>query len=127
EAEAGGNFIHQRKYLLDLDTPDRILARSVGDFDVEYDHALVHHPVVLDVADERGRQQVAVAREEYARPGYAQRALDEPGEVLARHRHLRERGAQLEPAAAPGPEHEVQDCAERQWNPPARLELGEIA
>ena len=53
--------------------PDRILARRVRDLDVQDDHALVHHVVVLDIADQRRGHEVGVAGQEH--PG-ARHAVD---------------------------------------------------
>src|SRR6185312_10469161 len=66
EAEPGGHGIHTGKHFVDSHAPDRIHSGRIGEFYVQDDDALVYDAVVLDVADQGGRDKARMAREEHA-------------------------------------------------------------
>ena len=87
------------------DAAQRVDARDALDLDVQDHDLLVVNLVVLEVAQQRGGHEPALAHEKHRRARHFRRRCQQLGQLLDRHRAVFEFGTQPLAAVAPGDEH----------------------
>ena len=83
--------------------------------------------VVFEIADERGRHDLRVACKKDSGSRDTLHAVQQALEVGTRQRHSRKDRTQVCPAVAPGRENAEQQHSKRERDPPAMVDLGQIA